>query len=331
MVIDAMTQRLLVTDRGDAGRRLDLVVRRHLANLAGATRTRVQAWIDQGAVTVNGLRVCRASTRLTAGDRVAVTLPEAIAIRREPAAEELPLDILYEDEHLLAINKPAGIVAHPTYRHPDGTVLNALLWRARNWQGLDRPSVVGRLDKLTSGLMIAAKNAAAHAALQRALMSRRAEKEYVALVYGRVSPARGDIDLKLRRDPRDRRRVVASLSLGAASLTRFACLDSVAAPRVGLTLLRCQLVTGRMHQIRVHLAARGWPIVGDSKYGLPLWRDLEDAALLEAVSSLERQALHARRLALVHPMSGRRLELEAPYPPDLGRLLTTAGLVQLPR
>jgi 23S rRNA pseudouridine1911/1915/1917 synthase len=326
-----MTQRLLVTDRGDAGRRLDLIVCRHLADLSAATRTRVQAWIDEGAVSVNGQTVCRAAARLAAGDRIAVTLPEDVAQRREPAPEDLPLDILYEDEHFLAINKPAGIVAHPTYLHPEGTMLNALLWRARDWPGAERPSVVGRLDKLTSGLMIAAKNSAAHAALQRALMGRRTEKQYLALVYGRVSPARGEIDLKLRRDPRDRRRVVASPSVGAASLTRFECVESVAAPRAGLTLLRCQLVTGRMHQIRVHLAARGWPIVGDSKYGQPLWRDVEDAALRDVLSSLTRQALHAWRLVLVHPTTGRQLTLEAPCPADLGRVLTTAGLVQLPR
>ena len=326
-----MAQRLLVTDRGDAGRRLDLIVRRHLADLSGATRTRVQAWIDEGAVSVNGQTVCRAAVRLAAGDRVAVTLPGDLVERREPAAEDLPLEILYEDEHFLAINKPAGVVAHPTYIHPEGTVLNALLWRARDWQSVDRPSVVGRLDKLTSGVMIAAKNAPAHAALQRALMSRHTEKLYLALVYGRVSPARGEIDLKLGRDPRDRRRVVASPSVGAASLTRFECLERADAPRTGLTLLRCQLVTGRMHQIRVHLAARGWPIVGDPKYGLPLWRDVEDGALRDALASLSRQALHASRLVFVHPMTGQRLTLEAPYPPDLGRVLTTASLVQLPR
>ena len=112
-----MTQRLLVADRGDTGRRLDLTLRRHLADLAGATRTRVQAWIDDGAVSVNGQTACRAALRLAAGDRVAVTLPANLATRREPAAEDLPLDVLYEDEHFLAINKPAGIVAHPTYLH----------------------------------------------------------------------------------------------------------------------------------------------------------------------------------------------------------------------
>jgi 23S rRNA pseudouridine1911/1915/1917 synthase len=265
------------------------------------------------------------------GDRVAVTLPDELAKRRAPAAEDLPLDVLYEDEHFLAINKPAGMVAHPTYRHPEGSVLNALLWRARNWHSLDRPSVVGRLDKLTSGVMIAAKNAQAHAALQRTLMNRLTQKQYLALVYGCVSPARGEIDLRLGRDPRDRRRVVASPLVGAASLTCFERLESVVAPRIGLTLVRCQLVTGRMHQIRVHLAARGWPIVGDSKYGSPLWRDVEDAALRDALSSLPRQALHAWRLVLVHPMTGQPLTLEAPCPLDLARVLTAAGLVQLPQ
>ena len=320
-----MTQRLLLADRGDAGRRLDLIVRRHLADLAGATRTRVQAWIDDGAVSVNGRIVCRAAVRLAAGDSVAVTLPADLAQRREAAPENLPLDVVYEDEHFIAVNKAAGIVAHPTYLHREGTVLNALLWRARDWPGLDRPSIVGRLDKMTSGLMIAAKNAAAHAALQRALIGRLCEKQYLALAYGRA-PARGEIDLKLRRDPRDRRRVVASSSAGASSLTRFERLGTAAAPRTGLTLLRCQLVTGRMHQIRVHLAALGWPLVGDSKYGAPLWRNVNDAALRDALSGASRQALHSWRLRLVHPMSGQPLTLEAPCPPDFDRLLTAAGL-----
>jgi 23S rRNA pseudouridine1911/1915/1917 synthase len=326
-----MAQRVLVADRGDAGRRLDLIVCRHLADLAAATRTQVQAWIDDGAVSVNGRTVCRAAARVAAGDQVAVTLPAALAERREAGPENLPLDIVYEDEHFLAINKPPGIVAHPTYLHHQGTVLNALLWRARDWTGADRPSIVGRLDKFTSGVMIAARNAAAHAALQRALSDRHADKQYLALVYGRVSPSRGDIDLKLRRDPRDRRRVIASSGAGASSLTRYECLGTADAPRTGLTLLRCQLVTGRMHQIRVHLAARGWPLVGDAKYGAPLWRDVEDAALRGVLSSTSRQALHAWRVRVVHPMTGRLLSIEAPYPEDFRQLLNASGLVELAR
>ncbi len=187
------------------------------------------------------------------------------------AAEDVRLDLLYEDEHFLALDKPAGIVVHPSYRNTEGTVMNALLWHARGWPDSQRPSLVGRLDKLTSGVVIVAKTAAIHAALQRAMASSRSEKDYLAVVYGRVNVARGEIDLRLGRDRGDRRRVVGSATVGAPSLTRFERLARVAAPRAGLSLLRCRLETGRTHQIRVHLAARGWPLVGDPTYGEPRW------------------------------------------------------------
>jgi 23S rRNA pseudouridine1911/1915/1917 synthase len=247
------------------------------------------------------------------------------------AAQDLALDVLYEDEHLIAVNKPPGLVVHPTYGHSDGTVMNALLWRARAWRDADRPSIVGRLDKLTSGIVLAAKSASAHAGLQRALAAGAAEKRYLAVVYGRVPAARGTIDLRLRRDPRDRRRVVASRTAGAPSVTRYERLGRVRAAPVGLTLLACRLVTGRMHQIRVHLAAAGWPLVGDPKYGQPLWRGMEDPALREELRAFARQALHAWRLTVRHPLTGATLHVEAPLPSDLHRLLTAAGLVQCAR
>src|SRR5215213_8099203 len=309
--------RRIVADRGDHGRRLDLVFRRHLADLPGATRTQVQGWIAGGAVTVNGRGVRRASARVAAGDVLTVLLPPELATERPVMApQDLALDILYEDDHLIAINKAPGVVVHPTYRHTDGTVMNALLWRARQWGGSNRPSMVNRLDKLTSGIVVGAKSARAHAALQRALAGDRAAKEYLALVYGRVPRSRGTIDLGLQRDPRDRRRVVTS-SDGAPSLTRWERLGHARAEPAGLALLKCRLVTGRMHQIRVHLAASGWPLVGDAKYGQPLWRDMADADLREAVRAFTRQALHAWRLAVTHPLTGVPLRIEAPPPADL--------------
>src|SRR5260221_4079324 len=162
--------RTLVADRGDAGVRLDLVLRRHLTGVDAATRTRVQAWIEGGLVTVNGAPVRRVAARTALGDIVAVVLPDPKP-RRAMAAEDVALDILYEDDHLLALNKPAGIVVHPAYKHPTGTLMNALLWRARTWPAGGRPSIVGRLDKLTSGIVLVAKTAAVHAALQRAMRS----------------------------------------------------------------------------------------------------------------------------------------------------------------
>ena len=319
--------RTLTADRGDAGKRLDLVVRRHLADLESATRTRVQAWIERGDVTVNGTPVRRTAARAALGDVVAVTLPaDADPARAAIAPENISLRVLYEDEHLLVVDKPAGIVMHPTYKNAAGTLLNALLWQALGWPAGSRPSLVGRLDKLTSGVVVVARNAAMHAALQRAMASQDTEKDYLAIVYGRVGVARGRIDLRLAKDRGDQRRVVASATDGAASLTRFERLARVAAPAAGLSLLRCQLVTGRTHQIRVHLAARGWPIVGDPVYGEPRWTAVVDEALAATLRAFPRQALHAWRVGLTHPVTRARLTVEAPVPGDLKELLSVARL-----
>jgi 23S rRNA pseudouridine1911/1915/1917 synthase len=318
-----MELRVLVADRGDAGRRLDHVLTRHLSDLRTVTRTSVQRSIRNGQVRVNGAVVTRTAARTAAGDVVSVTLPELKRARMSP--EELPLDVLFEDDALLILNKPAGLVVHPTYRHMSGTVLNGLLSRARGWPPGARPSIVGRLDKLTSGIVVAAKTAASHAALQRAMASPRAEKDYLAIVYGLVSPPRGTIDLRLSRAPGDRRRVVASAD-GLPSTTRYERIARSAAPCGRFSLVRCRLATGRMHQIRVHLAARQWPIVGDPKYGEPRWPELEDPLLAERLRAFPRQALHAWRLRLAHPISGGELRIEAPVPDDFASLAEDCGL-----
>jgi 23S rRNA pseudouridine1911/1915/1917 synthase len=320
--------RIVTADRGDAGRRLDLVLRRHLADVDTATRARVQTWIADGKVSVNGRAVHRGAARAALGDVVTIVLPEG-AIRGAMAAEDVTLDVLYEDDHVIAVDKPSGMVVHPTCGHPGGTMLNALLWRARAWPATERPSIVGRLDRLTSGIVVVARTAGIHAALQRAMASSDSEKEYLAVVYGRVNVARGEIDLRLGRDRGDRRRIVASATIGAASLTRFERLARVPAPRAGLSLLRCRLATGRTHQIRVHLAARGWPLVGDPTYGEPRWPQITDPTLAAALAAFPRQALHAWRVALIHPVTGARLRLEAPVPRDFERLLSVSGLSPL--
>lgn len=317
--------RILTADRGDVGRRLDLVVRRHLTGVDTVTRTRVQAWIENGRVTVNGTAVRRVAARAALGDVVCVVL-EDLAPRTPMQAEPLGLVILHEDEHVLALDKAAGMVVHPGYRNAAGTVMNALLWHARDWPASERPSIVGRLDKLTSGIVIVAKTAAVHAALQRAMAASDTEKDYLAVVYGRVKAVRGRIDLRLSRDPVDRRKVVTSTSIGAQSLTRFDRLARVAAPHAGLALLRCRLATGRMHQIRAHLAARGWPIVGDPVYGEPRWAHIVDQTLATTLKNFPRQALHAWRVAFTHPMTGERLTLETAVPSDMAALLAAAGL-----
>jgi 23S rRNA pseudouridine1911/1915/1917 synthase len=311
--------RSLTADRGDAGRRIDLVIRRHLAGADRATRTRVQKWIAEGLVTLNGVVARRASSRAAFGDVLQVALPEAMG-KAVMDAEDLPLDVLYEDDHFIAVDKPPGMVMHPTYGHADHTVINALLWRARTWSASDRPSIVGRLDKLTSGLVVAAKTREAHAALQRATTAPSSRKEYLAIVYGR--PGRqGTIDLRLRRDPQDRRRVVASTTAGVTALTKFTRLAQSSVPGVGVAVLRCRLLTGRMHQIRVHLAACGWPIVGDPMYGEPRWRNLNDPLVAAALRTFPRQALHAWRLTIRHPETAVPLMIEAAIPADLRGLL----------
>ena len=301
------------------------MVRRHLMDLPRVTRTRVQTWIETGRVTVNGAPVRRVSRRTALGDVVSVALPDDKA-RASMAAEDAGLDVIFEDDHLIAIDKPAGLVVHPTYKHASGTLLNALLGLARTWPSPQRPSLVSRLDKLTSGVVVVAKHAAAHAALQRAMAANDCEKDYLAMVYGRVNVLRGEIDLRLAKDGSDQRRVTASATVGAESLTRFERLDRVAAPRVGLSLLRCRLATGRTHQIRVHLAARGWPLVGDPVYGEPRWSAIDDPRLSAALRAFPRQALHAWRVGFVHPFTRSRVTIEAPVPEDLEGLLDSAGL-----
>jgi 23S rRNA pseudouridine1911/1915/1917 synthase len=314
------SQRTVIADRGDAGVRLDRVLRRHLTDVPTATRTRVQAWITGGSVTVNGRAVRRVATRAALGDRVSVTIPDAPP-RRVMRGEEVALAVLYEDDHLVAVDKPAGLVVHPTFKHPAGTLMNALLGLARTWPAGQRPSIVGRLDKLTSGVVLAAKSGGVHAALQRVAM----QKIYLAVVYGRVRAARGTIDLRLALDS-DRRRVVASADVGAASVTRFERIARAPAPRAGLSLLRCTLETGRRHQIRAHLQARGWPIVGDPVYGEPRWSRVDDPMLAAALRAFPRQALHAAHLSFVHPITGSPITIGAPLPDDFASLLRLTGL-----
>lgn len=324
----AASVRTITATRGEARMRLDRVVQRQLTDVRGATRTKVQAWIRQGAVFVNGRALGRPAARVSLGDAITVHL-SADALRPAMMAEPEPLTgvpVLYEDAYLLAVSKPAGLVVHPTYGHATGTLMNGLLWQARQWPAAQRPSLVGRLDKLTSGIVLVARTRAVHASLQRALAHSVSHKDYLALVYGRVTPPKGTIELRLHRDDRDRRRVVASTRRGQPSLTSYQRLARASAPDAGLALLRCRLLTGRMHQIRVHLAARGWPIVGDPVYGESRWAAVADDALKQALRALPRQALHAWRLSFPHPVTGAPVRIEAPIPSDMQALLALAAI-----
>jgi 23S rRNA pseudouridine1911/1915/1917 synthase len=317
--IGGVYHRVFTADRGDDRRRLDRVLHRHLAGAPGITRTRLQQWIADGRVEVNGISARRPAHRTACGDVVVARVPHQPlgGHRPAPAGEDLPLTVLYEDDDLLVVDKPAGVVAHPTYGHATGTLLNALLRHAQGWPAPARPSLVGRLDRFTSGLLVVAKTAATHARLQRELTSGASEKHYLAVVHGRVNVAHGRIALRLHRDPHDRRRVIASAVAGAASVTTFERLARSDRPGPALSLLRCRLLTGRMHQIRAHLAARGWPLVGDPVYG-PSRTSLEAADPgPPVVRDFPRQALHAWRVAFRHPATGARVDVEAPIPSDL--------------
>jgi 23S rRNA pseudouridine1911/1915/1917 synthase len=285
-----------VADRGDARLRLDQALVRRAREISRMSRAQAQAWIEAGAVRVDGVRAPRSSVRVREGAVVEVELPESAARRSSPEAQELALDVLYEDEHLLAINKPEGQVVHPSYKNVTGTLLNAVLWHVRHRPEV-RPGIVSRLDKGTSGVLLVALAPDVHAALQRDSAAGRMRKEYLAVVRGAPTPPRGVIDLPLARDPDDRRRVIVTEG-GAASETRY----EVLATRDARSLLRCELVTGRTHQIRVHLSSRGWPIMGDVLYG--------------GSAEFGRPALHAWRVTFHHPVSGAAMTITAPPPDD---------------
>ena len=228
--------------------------------------------------------------------------------RPPPEPEEVAITILYEDDSLIAIDKPPGMVVHPTYRNWSGTLLNGLLWHlrppvdARAGDAGVQPSIITRIDKGTSGIVLAATSPAIHARVQRDAAVSQVRKEYLAVVRGTPSPANGSIVLPLARSADDRRRVVVTPA-GQYCETKYEVLST----RNGYSLVRCELVTGRTHQIRVHLAARGWPVAGDASYGEPH-------------PQLERQALHAWRIALPHPVTRTMLTIEAPVPADLRSL-----------
>jgi 23S rRNA pseudouridine1911/1915/1917 synthase len=320
------TPRIIRADRGDDRERLDRVLQRHLADRPDITRARIQGWIGEGLVRINGTPAAKPASRPSLGDRIEVLLPPPPE-RREIPAQEMPLAVLFEDEHLLALDKPPGIVVHPAPGHREGTLINALLWRARDWGEGRRPGLVNRLDRGTSGVLLVAKTAAVHAALTRSLRSRHTEKDYLALIYGTVPCGQGRIELRILRDPADPKRRMTSKSEGKESVTLYERLAGAG----GLTLLRCRLLTGRTHQIRVHLRSQGWPIVGDPLYGEPRWKGIADEGVAAACRELGRQALHARRLSFLHPATGARLTLTAPVPADLAALVSLAfGAAALP-
>jgi 23S rRNA pseudouridine1911/1915/1917 synthase len=307
---------LVVTD-DLAGQRLD----RALASVTGLSRTRIQEAIKGGVAQVDG-KPARASQILEVGQRVAMVGEAMVASAtagEAPAADAIPLRILYEDDYLLVVDKPAGMVTHPAPGHPSGTLVNALLAHAPELAGVGdraRPGIVHRLDKDTSGLLVVAKDPATHAALAQQMKDRAMVKRYLALVEGAMPTAEGVIDAPIGRDPRQRLRMglLSVASGGREARTRFRTLEE----HGGRSLLEVQLETGRTHQIRVHLAAVHHPVVGDPVYGRAQ-RPLPP-----------RQFLHAAHLEFRHPTTGEWLTFDAPLPDDLAAFLATwrAGSAQ---
>jgi 23S rRNA pseudouridine1911/1915/1917 synthase len=299
------------------------------------SRSSVQRLIREGHVQLAG-RAARANASVRAGETIALDLPAPVP--SAPAPQDLPLTVVYQDSDLIVVDKPAGMVVHPAAGHSDGTLVNALLHHVRDLSGIggeQRPGIVHRLDRGTSGLMVVAKHDAAHHALARQFQDREVEKEYVALVWGLVQAGRR-IDAAIGRDPRHRKRMSAVAAAAdarrpdsnrddAGADTARSRRARTAVTRVtraehldGVTLLHVAIATGRTHQIRVHLSAIGHPIVADPLYG-GVRRHVHGH--LRAVLRLDRPFLHAARLAFEHPADGRRLAFESPLPEDLQEVL----------
>ena len=293
-----------IVGEGEDGQRIDLA----LAAIVGISRSQARRWIAEGLVMLNE-KTCRASRRVHPGDALEVTPPEPQPSPLVP--ENLLLEILHEDSDLIVVDKPAGMVVHPAPGHSRGTLVHALLHHCVDLAGVGgvlRPGVVHRLDQGTSGVMVVAKTDAAHRALAAQFHDHTIEREYRALVRGVPSVDEGSIDRPIGRHPRDRKRMSVRAPRGREAHTRWRVLERF--PRSERSWLEVRPGTGRTHQIRVHLASVGTPIVGDRVYGRA------------RRSELERPALHAAVLGFVHPGSGEKLCFESPLPDDLQTLLT---------
>jgi 23S rRNA pseudouridine1911/1915/1917 synthase len=317
-----------IADKGDARSRLDRILVRRIKDVSRFSRNVAQRWIESGLVLVDGRPVVRASTRVADGARITVDIPASATRRTRPAAEDAALTVLYEDEAMLVIDKPPGVVVHPSYKQLSGTLLNAVLWRTRDNPDA-RPGIVTRLDKDTSGLVLVALSPNAHATLQKDARSGELRKRYLACVTTRPIPPQGRITMPIGRDPHDRRRMVVTPD-GAASETRYEVIGPTeVGPHVkrGVTLVACTLITGRTHQIRVHMASSGWPLVGDRVYGTT---GAVDGSSGGTHPTIARQALHAWRISMRHPITRAPLTFESPLPSDMRALLETHGTIPPP-
>jgi 23S rRNA pseudouridine1911/1915/1917 synthase len=303
--------------RGRAPERLD----RFLAeNLPELSRSQLKKLIDDGRALLNGKPV-KAGAKLKGGEKLVVSLPEPTPT--EAVSEEIPLNILYEDHLLVVVDKPAGMVVHPAPGHYQGTLVNALLHHCKDLSGIGgelRPGIVHRLDKDTSGVMVATKNDTAHNHLARQFKDHSIKRCYVALVHGLWPENRGTVDSPIGRHPTQRKKMSSASRTGRRAVTHWRVLQRFEQDR--LTLVELTLETGRTHQIRVHLSEMQRPLVGDPVYGnAGRTRSIKDPELRRLIADLGRQALHARLLGFIHPESGARLEFSSPLPEDMQAIL----------
>jgi len=306
----------------DAGQRVDRLLAQWLPEIS---RSRLKNLVEAGWLSSGGETIEQPAYRVKPGQSFAIIVPEPAAAVPRPQA--IPLDILYEDCDIVVLNKPAGLVVHPAPGNPDRTLVNALLAHCgaelTGIGGTRRPGIVHRLDKDTSGLMVAAKTDAAHQALTRSFAAREIERTYQALVWGVPAPRAGEIVGNIGRSPRDRKKMAVLARGGKPATTRYRVLRVLAGGRI--SLVECRLLSGRTHQIRVHMAAKGHPLLGDPLYGrtgTARRRALPEGAQT-ALAALGRQALHAVTLGFRHPTTGEVLRFESALPPDINHLISS--------
>lgn len=287
----------------DAGTRADVF----LAAKLGVSRSNMQKLLEDGRVK-RGEKIIKANYKVRAGEMFVVDIPEPEPIEAVP--ENIPLDIIYEDDDVVVLNKARGMVVHPAPGNYTGTLVNALLYHCSNLSGINsaiRPGIVHRLDKDTSGIMIVAKNDAAHISLSQQIQSKTAVRTYLAVVRGNIKTDSGTIETQIARDKTDRKKMAVVKEGGRDAITDYEVLE-----RFGkYTLVRCKLRTGRTHQIRVHMEYLGYPLVGDPKY-----------SPMKTPFAIKGQALHSHTLEFTHPRTGERMKFEAPLPEDMHKIIT---------
>lgn len=308
------TVELIFTENSEA-ERLDSFIAR---SVDGMTRATVQRLIEAGQITVDG-NPQKPSLKLKGGERLTVRVPPPVAA--EPEAETIPLDILFEDRNLVIVNKAAGMVVHPGAGNYSGTLVNALLGHCTDLSGIGgelRPGIVHRIDKGTSGVLVVAKSDAAHQSLSEQFKEHTIKRVYLALVYGAPKEDKGRLESDIGRHPVDRKRMSGKAKHGKHAVTHW----RVVCRYRGMTLLRLKLETGRTHQIRVHLSEAGFPLLGDDVYGGDSrLANVSDTFLRKLIKDLGRQALHAKTLGFIHPVTAEYLEFDTELPEDMARIV----------